>query len=309
MKNVANFNFGSYTTDPFPSAEEIGLSRQGGRLTSTSGVPLPHTDVSSVSAVHYEPYSPILQSSGNSLDFPSGDRWYRSEFSRVSWSLTGLSAGSNYDIYLCRMMGRIIMVPGRAWSTNNSRGTGSGTAEIVKVRGRFVNKWGIPNGPASGQGLVVGTIRASGATTTQDTERDRWVASLINPEFRRTEFSDTTAHTYSSGTIRNWRALSDANAQQSSLIPFDVNDGGYVRMSIFMRGEDSGIMYLKWNGTNEQMGDIVGSTPSSTTAYRDRMTDFASAGLSGLQVWVPTQSGNATPASFRRVCVKVNTLM
>src|SRR5262249_53579373 len=74
----------------------VGVGDVGGRLTLTSGAPVPTAEVTSPSTLYWTPY----RSGGIYLYFPFLDRWQFFSSPEVSLALTGLTSGKNYDVFL-----------------------------------------------------------------------------------------------------------------------------------------------------------------------------------------------------------------
>jgi hypothetical protein len=68
---------------------------------------------------------------------------------------------------------------GPLWATDTTRGTGPSTTELERVGQRYVNKYGVMNGPNAQRGLYVGTIRV-GASGVSDSQTFRHVWNAYN---------------------------------------------------------------------------------------------------------------------------------
>lgn len=81
----------------------------------------------------------------------------------ATYSPAAASTDSNYDVFAFydRSADTIRLCRGPAWSSGTSRGTGSGTTELERHFGIYVNKQAITNGPAARCGVYLGTIRAN----------------------------------------------------------------------------------------------------------------------------------------------------
>ncbi|AMV20561.1 hypothetical protein [Planctomyces sp. SH-PL14] len=97
---------------------------------------------------------------------------------------------------------RIDLAP--AWTNDTTR-----SAAVGLLAGQWVN--GAPlttviNGDtvAASRGLLLGTIRATGTATTEDSYVRRFCANLLHPVAKLLYRTDSTIHTYSSTTVRGW---------------------------------------------------------------------------------------------------------
>lgn len=135
-----------------------------GRLTLTTGVPVLTSTVSGATTVYYSPYS------GNLVPIYDGSDFVVTAFTELSQATTdntkspaAAANNSNYDIFVWNDSGTIRATRGPAWTSDTGRGTGAGTTELERVKGVWLNKVSITNGPAANRGTYVGTIRSDGS--------------------------------------------------------------------------------------------------------------------------------------------------
>lgn len=215
-----------------------------GRLTLESGVAVSPTDQTAKSTLYY---TPAVGGLAVMTQFPR-------LLSEVSLALSGLSSGTNYDVFLWNNPPEIILGP--AWTSATARGTGAGTTELDRSNGLLVNKVSISGGPGALAGLYVGTIRTTGTATTEDSAAKRFVWNAYNRVPRRLYVADDTSHTV--GNIGAWRGWNNANATRvewvqglaEAAVPLGLNaewNGQYVGI-----GYDSTSAAAEWllNGTN-----------------------------------------------------------
>lgn len=134
-----------------------------GRLTLTSGSPRPTADVASSSNILFTPYL------GNKISlygnvYGGSSSWATISFSETTIALSGLTAGTLYDLFAYNNAGTLAFDAPLAWASTIARSTG-----IVFQNGRYV-KSGDPTR------LYIGTFRALTATTTCDTT----ASSVVN---------------------------------------------------------------------------------------------------------------------------------
>jgi hypothetical protein len=196
-----------------------------GRLSLTSGVASPSSDVAGQTQIFYVP------SSGQYAPIYDGTSFVaRSIGTQLTLTLdadtghTGFhSSGSNYDLFVINDGGTIRLVTGPAWNDGASpgsdvaRGTGAGSSELEVFNGVLVNKNSITArfGSAAGntvsvparRATYVGTFRATAHGQATDSMAKRLLFNAYNQVLRPigvTDASNTWA--YSTATWRQARA-------------------------------------------------------------------------------------------------------
>ena len=163
-------------------------STVGGRLSVQTNVAVPVTDQAAQSTLYYTPYL------HKDLGLYDGTRWHIVSPAQISLALSGLTTGKNYDAFVDWNGGTPALVLGPAWTNDTTRATALVPQDGINVlTGTLTSRW-------------VGTIRASSATTTEDTFLQRYVWNAYNRQPRALSQADGTGHTYSSSTVRQWNA-------------------------------------------------------------------------------------------------------
>jgi hypothetical protein len=141
----------------------IGVS--GFRLCLATETPVHASDVTAAATIYYTPYL------HNMAMLYNGTNFYVVQFSELSQALSdstkspaAAAVSSLYDMFLWNDAGTIRCTRGPAWSSATTRGTGSGTTEIERVAGVYMNAEDITNGPAANRGIYVGTIATNAST-------------------------------------------------------------------------------------------------------------------------------------------------
>lgn len=136
-----------------------------GRLTLSTGVPVPIANVASATSIYYAPYC------GNLVPIYDGTGFKWTVFTELTNTTTdntknpaAVTTNSNYDLFVWNDAGTIRLGRGPAWTSDTGRGTGAGTTELERVSGLLVNKIAISNGPAAQRGTYVGTVRSDGSS-------------------------------------------------------------------------------------------------------------------------------------------------
>jgi len=154
----------------------------GGRLTLTSADPFPSGDVTNASTLYYTPYV----SNRIALYDTTNTRWQLHTFSEVSFTLTALTSGVNYDVFLYDNAGTKTM-QAIAWTNDTTRATGLATQDGVYVQ------------TGSAGRRYIGTFRTVSTTGTSDSATNRFVWNMNNREteilFTNPGYNDNNADT------------------------------------------------------------------------------------------------------------------
>lgn len=197
-----------------------------GRLTLASGTPVMTSDQTAKTTIYFTPYN------GNLIPIYDGTRMVLTEFAELSQATTdatkspaAVTTNSNYDLFVWNDSGTIRCTRGPAWSSDTARGTGAGTTELEMVKGVYLNKVAITNGPAANRGTYVGTVRSNGSSQIDwklggkaagGSEAFLGVWNMYN----RVRVSwnvqdDTTSWTYQSTT---WRAMASSSSNRATFV-------------------------------------------------------------------------------------------
>ena len=137
-----------------------------GRLSLSTGVAVPTSNVTAATTIYYTPYLGQLVPLYDGTNFSMTD--IGGELSQATTDTTkspaAVAANSNYDFFAWDDSGTKRCTRGPAWSSGTSRGTGAGTTELVRVKGFLLNAQSITNGPAAQRGTYVGTVRSNGSS-------------------------------------------------------------------------------------------------------------------------------------------------
>lgn len=167
----------------------------GGRLTLETGVPISVTNQTSKSVLYYTPYSHDF------LRIYDGSKPLLWQFSEISLTLSGLTSGKNYDVFIFNNDGALTLELSAAWTTNTTRADALAWQAGVG--------W-VKSGAATR--LWIGTIRATGATTTEfafnttDAPARLFVWNAFNRVTWPVSVEDSTnSWVYTSSTVRQRR--------------------------------------------------------------------------------------------------------
>lgn len=185
----------NYIAQPNPPHSTISAIVEG-RLTLSSGSPV--ADVSNGTTIYYTPYV------GNRIALYDGAAWNVRTFSEFSLSLSGLTANTNYDVFIYDNAGTPTIDTLTAWTNATTRAT-----SLVYQNGVLVK-----SGAATRR--YVGTIRTTGTTgQTNDDKLKRFVWNYYNRVVRRMVRKGSSSHTY---TTAAYRQMNDDTANQIELV-------------------------------------------------------------------------------------------
>lgn len=198
LKNRVDAAEASITNEASTRARADALREPGGRI-SASATEL-FADVTTVSTLYYVPGRSGL------IGLYYGGAWNLVVFSTtVSLALSGLVADSNYDVFAYFDGTNVQLELGAAWTTNTS---GGGVAACVRQDGVLV-KSGDPSR------RYLGTIRATGATSTTDRENKRFIWNYYNRVARDLRVLASASWTYATSA---WRQANGSTVNQVEFV-------------------------------------------------------------------------------------------
>lgn len=202
---------GSQTIDRKVQWDEIASyahpSRTGFRLSLTSGTPVTTSDVTGAGTLYYTAYTDnrvTRYDTTGTWDIHTPDEMSLNLGTAVGGS--AITSGKNYDVFVYYSGGaasvNISLELSAAWTNDTTRADA-----LTRVNGVWVKS-------SDNTRRYVGTIRASGSGTTEDSAANRFVYNYYNPVPRRLRYSDSGGHTYGPGGAgnhtRQWNASSSA---------------------------------------------------------------------------------------------------
>jgi len=137
-------------------------SDNGFRLSLQSGVPVPLTDQVAKTTLYLTPCT------GNAITLYTGAYWKTFKSAEVSLSLGTLTSGKNYDVFAYGSGTSVVLELSVAWTNDMTR------ADAITMQdGTFVKS-------SAATRRLVGTIRTTSTTTTEDSVANRYVINLYN---------------------------------------------------------------------------------------------------------------------------------
>jgi hypothetical protein len=158
----------------------------GFRLTLTSGTPVTTSDVTGATVVYLTPFV------GDRICLFDGvTSWSEYSSGEISLTLSGLTSGYNYDLFVYDSGGNVTFDTPVQWNGDALRATA-----LVRQNGVWVKTGATTR-------RYVGTIRATGATTTEDSRSNRLVWNMANRTRRHLWVGESTANwNYSTASYR-----------------------------------------------------------------------------------------------------------
>lgn len=174
---------------------EIHLSNPlfGGRLSLSSTLPVPTSDLTAQGTLYYLPYNHDF------LPIWDGNRWQMFDCSGLSGLSLSLTSGKNYDVFMRWNGGTPLIALSSAWTNDTTR------ADALAVRD------GISVLNSDNTYVHLGTIRASAANQCEDSEAKRFVSNLYN-EVEYDDFRNDTTDSWTNSGNGTWAAVNSGNA-------------------------------------------------------------------------------------------------
>lgn len=220
------------TDDAAGSSRKISFNRMGGlfipsycdgRLTTETGVAVSTSDRTSQGTLYFTPYL------GNRITIYDGTRWKLYSFTERSLSLT-LTSGKNYDVFIYDNAGTLTLELSAAWTNDSTRADALTTQDGVYVKsGATTRRW-------------LGTIRASGTNTTEDSEAKRFVWNAFN-KVHRSLYKVEATDSWSYGT-NTWR---QANGSASNQVEVVLGSASLVNVNVIANAYN-GSTSNRWAG-------------------------------------------------------------
>ena len=184
-----------------------------GRLTLTSGTAVTTADVTAAGTIYFALYK------GDRIYLYDGTRWKLYSFTERSLALT-VTSGNNYDVFIYDNAGTITLELSAAWTTDNTRADALTTQNGIYVKsGATTRRW-------------LGTSRASGANTVEDSASKRYVWNYYNRVIKHLYKTEATVSwTYQSTTVR---AANNSTANRVEVVVGILEDS--ITVSTYLYG-------------------------------------------------------------------------
>ena len=160
----------------YPPPQAGAYQINGFRLTLTTGVPVTTTDVTGAGTLYL---TPAMSGSGQIGLYING-AWQLVTSAQVSLSLT-LTSGKNYDVFAYYSSGGVLtLVLSNQWTNDTTRADALATQDGAQVLSSdHTRRW-------------LGTLRASGTNTTEDSVAKRFLWNAYNQRSRTMKVTEST---------------------------------------------------------------------------------------------------------------------
>lgn len=173
----------------------------GGRLTLTSGTPLPSADQTGQTTLYYTRYLSSI------IPLYDGTRWNLTRFDELSFSVAATGTDV-YDVFVYKQDNGQLILELVAWTHNST----SARATALATQDGIYVKSGSPSH------LYLGTVYVVVANQLSDTLDKRYIWNQYNRVMRavrRTEITAATSWTYATGA---WRVANNGGNNQVNLL-------------------------------------------------------------------------------------------
>lgn len=229
---------------PIGRGVDVNPATCDARLTLTSGVPVTTADVTGASTVYLTPYK------GNQVALYTGARWLLHYLTEIHLDLADLTAGKNYDVFLHNASGTLTLTLSSAWTNDTTRADALAYQDGVRVLASDHTK------------RLVGTIRATGADTTESSLLHRFVVN----EFHSLPISCSVLKSgdwsYASNT---WRY---ANNDSSARVEFLCGAAAHIEgIGLAIMRADDGEAGIGIDGSTGNLAGSTGNIPGTFGSY------------------------------------------
>lgn len=167
----------------------------GGRLTGTTGTPV--VDNASITSIYYTPYVSDI------IPLWDGTRWLCRQFTELTYTLSGVSTGSVYDIFVYDNSGTATLEK-LVWTNTTTRATA-----VTIQDGRYCKS-------GDKTRLYLGTFYGDATNTTVDTVGKRYLWNMYNRRRRPMSVNESAdSWTYTTAT---WRAANNSSANRVQFV-------------------------------------------------------------------------------------------
>jgi hypothetical protein len=205
---------------------EAPIGDVGHRLTLTTGVPVTTSDVTGAGTIYLSQYR------HDQLPLWNGTQWRAVSFSEISLALAGLTSGKNYDVFAYLNGSTPTLELSAAWTNDTTRADALArqTKGVLSKSGALTRRW-------------MGTIRATGAASTEDSRSKRFLSNLYNAQERPTVVHDSTA-SWTYAVVNTWRQARATAANRFEILlcePRLLEVDGVITAQL---GSSSGSVYV-----------------------------------------------------------------
>jgi hypothetical protein len=253
----------------------------GFRLTLSSSCPLHNADITSGSTLYLTPYN-----SGYTSLY-DGSKWKAVHSDQISMTLSGLTSGKNYDVFLRYNINDEPTLSLVVWTNDLTRSTA-----LARQDGILVSS-------TDSKMRYVGTVRAVSSTQLADSKTQRFVWNYYN----RCEKSLVKIETADSWlyTTPSYRAANNSNGNAveivvglDDMLQININTHAHVSSSV------AGLMYAVGVGidtTTVNSANTYGTFTNGHATAIANYIDYVSPGYHKVY-WLETSTSDGTQIQF-----------
>jgi hypothetical protein len=236
-----------------------------GRLTLTTGDPVPYADVVSSSNLRFTPYM------GNRIAISDGTRPLMYEFSEVTLALSGMTADLMHDVFIYDNAGTLTL-EWVAWTNNTTRATALADHFGNKYKTGSLNK------------RYLGSFYSISTTQTADSAVRRVLCNLYNQVPRPVYIADLTNSftATASGAYEKWNGTNTARVQfiDIGVDPHAIVDFVFTASGSNSAGAGIGVgIGLDSETVNSARGRSTGTSTNADTLIANMRMMVSSAGF------------------------------
>ncbi len=245
-----------------PESRKVPISRLLGvlnstndfRLTTESGVSVSTSDRTAQSTIFLTPHI------GNEIALYDGTAWQLRGSGEVSLALSGLTSARNYDVFALWSGSAVTLELSAAWTNDTTR-----AEAVVRQDGVWCKSGALTR-------RLVGTIRTTGTTTTEDSLLRRFVWNADN-RISRLLLRQTSTSFWTYATVNTWQQAAANTANQVEYV-VGLNDRQVTAVSRCLASHSLS------SGANTPTGVGVDSTTANSAilfgGYSNQVTNALS---------------------------------
>lgn len=278
--NIASGTIYVYGLCKTSCASASTYSANNGRITTESGVPVSTSDRTAQSTIYWTPFK------GNRISLLVSSVWTEHACGETALALSGLTSGNNYDVFMYSNTGACALELSAAWTNDTTRADAITTQDGVYVKSSATTR------------RLVGTIRTTGTTTTEDSQAKRFVWSVDNQRPRPTSnpAETTDTWTYSGSTLRQ----ANNNAANQFEFVQGLSDQPIEATVVASMG-NSNVAATSTVGIGLDSTSALASAAATARAYPNAAQASSSASWRGYAsvgyhfvAWLEASNGNST---------------
>lgn len=263
---------------PATGSSTVVVGTCEGRLTASTGNPIPTSDVTAATTIYFTPFN------GDRIALYDGSNWSLNTFSEVSLSVPA-TTNTMYDVYAYDSSG--LTLEAVAWTNDTTRATAVTTQDGVRVKTGTLTK------------RYVGSFRTTGSSgETEDSLAKRYVWSQCQRALRPMKVIETTnSWSYTTASFR--QANSASGNQLDVVIGFadDIVDIRAVGQATNSVSTDRSVYTgIGLGSTTVNSATLSGGASVSSTAIGASWAEYNAFPSIGRQTFVWLERGDGSDA-------------